>query len=246
LLSSHNHHFFRMKAQSIIITVLLVCGMAQAQDVCHFNKVEIPRNEARLLELARVIEFRCECLLPKLDREHGDFQFIAERYQAGKCVSRQCFSLGKYSSNEIVDGNYQGVISFGWDMNDQKLVGVHDSGYFRYPGFAELPGFHASRPNVWAFFKNSQAEQRTSKSGMKFDLYPVIGIRGEKELMYNGVTISGRTGDIYSYPSKQLTGFFKGNPDAVIVYLCYAAGRPDLDYDKKADTDGVKTVPPVE
>jgi hypothetical protein len=216
-----------MKFHPFILIALLICGRAQAQEICHFTHVDIPRNEVRLLELARVVEFRCECLLPRLD---DNSQFIAERYQNGKCVSRQWFSLGKYGQQS--EGNYKGIISFGWHMDDHKLVGVHDTGYFHQTGFAEMPGFHSSLPNVWSFFKDSRAETRTSNSGLRFDLYPIIGIRGSKEQTINGVTVTGRTGDISSLSQKQLIDLFKNQPDAIIVYLSFGAGLPDLDYDK--------------
>ncbi len=220
-----------MKPQSIIVAILLVCRMTHAQDICHFTKVEIPRAEARLLELARVFEFRSECVLPQVDGSDRECRFIAERYQQGKCISRQSFSLAKYSNQELSEGRYRGFISFGWHMDDQKLVGVHDTGYFHETGFAKLPDFDSDRPRIWAFFKDSRAEPRASNSGRNFDLYPILGIRGPEPLTLNGVT-QGRIGDIYSLPSEQLVRFFKDQLDAVIVYLSFGV-RPDLDYDNK-------------
>jgi hypothetical protein len=229
-----------MKLHSLILIALLINCRAHAQDICHFTKVDIPRNEARLLELARVIEFRCDSILPQVqvDEGSGTSQFIAERYQNGKCVGRQCFSLGVFSKDELLKGSYRGIISFGWHMDDQKLVGVHDTGYFHQTGFANLPGFDANRPNPWVCFKDSQAEPRTSNGGLHFDLYPIIAMRGSKPWTVNGAIISGRLASaFYSLPSDQLTSAFKKYPDAVIVYLSFGAGLPQLDYDKK-EADG--------
>ena len=165
-----------MKDKLILSATFLACGIAHAQDICHFNKVDIPRNESRLLELASVIEFRCEPTIPKalIDEAHGNTQFLAERYQDEKCVSREFFSVGKQSSKE------KSVISFGWNMDKQKLVVVNDTGFFRLSGFVDLPDFHSSGPRLWSFFKNSKPEPREAQDGLKFDLYPIIGIRGSK------------------------------------------------------------------
>jgi hypothetical protein len=221
--------FMKIQSTTILLVWVFISVNARAQDICHFTKVNIPRNEARLLELANVIEFRCECVLPP---PAGDSQFVAERYQEGKCVSRQLFAIGKYGDSS--QGNYKGIISFGWQMNDQKLAGVHDTGFFHLPGFANLPGFDSSRPSVWAFFKDSQAETRTSKGAQRIELYPVIGIRGAKARTFsNGLTDMGqRTVDLSSLPQEKLTDYFKTMPDAVIIYLSFGSGNPDLDYDK--------------
>ena len=237
-----------MKSQSIIIAIILASRMTHAQDFCHFTKVEIPRDEARLLELARVIEFRCDSILPealinKRTLKGAEFmvptKFIAERYQGGKCVSRQCFSLGMYSSDQLSGGSYKGIISFGWNMDDQKLVGVHDTGYAHHTGYANLPEFDTNRPGLWVFFKDSQAERRTSNGGLPFDLYPIIGIRGSKPFIINGDTISVTNGsDFYSLPSDQMSKYFKAVPDGVIVYLYFGGGSPQLDYDNKEAESG--------
>ncbi|MGJ8676734.1 MAG: hypothetical protein ACSHX0_04400 [Akkermansiaceae bacterium] len=216
--------------------------IASAQEICHFTKIEIPRNEARLMELVRVIEFRCDCILPKvlIEKSHKDTQFmnntqfIAERYQDGKCVSRQCFSLGMYSKAQLFEGNYRGIISFGWHMDEQTLVGVNDTGYFHQTGFAQLPSFDSGRPNLWMFFEDSKPESRISKGGLHFDLYPIIAIRGSKPLIINGNIMSARLGSaFFSRPSDDLTNAFKRDPDTIIVYLSFGTGSPPLDYDKK-------------
>jgi hypothetical protein len=199
-----------------------------AQVVCHFNRVDIPRNDARLLELARVVEFRCEYVLPMLE---DDSQFIAERYQNGKCVSRHCFSLGVYSSS--ADGFYKGVISFGWHMDDYKLVGINDTGYFHLSGFAMMAGFVATENGAWSFFKDSLPEARISKSGLHFDLYPVFALRSSKERTFKGVTLAGLTGTAASPPTQEnVVKSYANAPDAIIVYLSFGTGRPDLEYDK--------------
>ena len=181
-----------------------------------------------MLELARIVEFRCECVLPELD---ADSQFVAERYQDGKCVSRRCFSLGKYGRS--ADGVYKGVISFGWQMDDHKLVGVHDTGYFHQSGFAMMPGFVATENGAWSFFKDSFPEARTSKSGLHFDLYPIFGLRGSKPRTINGVELSGQTGTAASPPTQEgAIKSYTNAPDAIIVYLSFGVGNPDLEYDK--------------
>lgn len=220
-----------MKMSLLILAgVIVLSGFssASAQVACHFNRIDIPRNDARMLELVRVVEFRCECVLPELN---SDSQFIAERYQDGKCVSKHCFSLGKYSSS--AEGVYKGVISFGWHMDDYKLVGVHDTGYFRQSGFAMMPGFVATENGAWSFFKDSFPEARTSKSGLPFDLYPIFGLRSSKLRTINGVTVSGKIGTAASPPTQEsVIKSYANAPDAIIVYLSFGAGRPDLEYEK--------------
>lgn len=210
---------FLMKLSSLTLSVLLLTYGAQAEDVCRFTPVEIPRNESRLLELARVVEYRCECVLPRLDE---DSQFIAERYQNGKCVSRQAFSLGKYSNDR--EGDYKGTIAFGWHEDDHILVGVHDTGYFHQTDIAKLANFTPTSSRVWSFFKESRAEQRAGKSGLSVKLFPIIGIRGGSSAQ--------RTRDIPSLPQEEMTRFFQTSSDSIIVYLSFGAGLPDFDYDK--------------
>lgn len=222
-----------MKTRLTTFITLLACNIVFAEDICHFNKVEIPRNESRLLELASVIEFRCEPTIPKalIDEAHGNTQFLAERYQDGKCVSREFFSVGKGSSTE------KHVISFGWNMDNQKLVGVNDTGFFRLPGFANLPNFHSSRPRLWSFFKDSKPVPRESKDGLKFNLYPIIGIRGSKaksSIDANGYPPASTFQPIFrSTPlsSTELINTFRKQPDSIIVYL-YLYGATPGEYAK--------------
>lgn len=215
-----------MKAhQPLILAIHLICGSVYAEDACEFSAVEIPRNERRLMELARVVEFRCEAALPQAlvdDEAHGNCQFIAERYQDGKCVGRQWFSASKHSIGEITEGSYESIISFGWHMDEQKLVGVHDTGYFHRSGVVMLPEFSKGRPHLSQFFRNSEAEPRISESGIRLNLYPIIALRGSKPRALNdGTVIEGRTGT-----AVLSTNSFKSYPDAVIVYLYVGTGQP--------------------
>lgn len=110
----------------------------------------------------------------------------------------------------------------------------NDTGFFRLPGFANLPNFHSSRPRLWLFFKDSKPEPREAQDGLKFDLYPIIGIRGSKYKEHpEGLTLSTfNTGPgISSLPSKELVSFFRKQPDSVIVYL-YLYGATPKDYAK--------------
>jgi len=166
-----------------------------------------------------------------------DTQFLAERYQESKCVSRQFFSLGKYSPKELAEGSYRSLISFGWKMDDQKLVGVNDTGFFRQPGFVDLPDFAASRPAA-SFFKSSKAEPRTCARGTKFNLYPIIGISGDKQKTYDGLTLSSSRIDTSKFTSSELVNYYRGKEDSVIVYLYFGTGTRDLDYDKKKAEQG--------
>ncbi|BDS07730.1 hypothetical protein NT6N_27700 [Oceaniferula spumae] len=225
-----------MKSTLIAIIALLTCTIAFAQNVCHFNKTEIPRHESRLLELARVIEFRCDCVIPKaiIDRVYKgdtfmeDTQFLAERYQDGKCVSRKFFSLGKYSRASLSKGNYRSIITFGWNMDTQRLVGVNDTGFFRFPGFIDLPNFAASRPAA-SFFKNSKTEPRTCARGSKFNLYPIIAINGDKRKTYDGFTLTQPRINISNFTSNKLVNHYKDKSDSVIVYLYFGTGTRSLD-----------------
>ena len=109
--------------------------LLQAEETCRFTRVETPRNEARLLELNRTIDFRCQSKIPAalIEKTYANnsfmqsTQFLVERYKQGKCVSRKFISLGKYSTEALSDGNYESTMSFGWHMDHQYFLRISDT-----------------------------------------------------------------------------------------------------------------------
>ena len=203
------HHKNTMRSIVFFLILLIVSPLVWGQDTSHFRRADIPRSEARLLELAGVREFRCDYDLARFAQ--GTL-LIAEVFRDGKCIDRFRLSRAKYDESKK---GKTGIISFGWERNDHDLVSVHDNGDFYSPWTAtvHLPDF---RPVDAYYFTDSRPEKRKpDKEGVgysDFELYPVIGLCGE------------RTHKI-RYPAIADTQTFlkscelAGATDAVIVYL---------------------------
>jgi hypothetical protein len=196
----------------IYLTAFAVASSAWSQDVSHFRRAEIPRNESRLSELSRVREFRCDYDLAHFIQ--GTL-LIAEVFHDGKCVARYRLSRAKY---DTAKKGKTGIISIGWQRDNHDLVSVHDNGDFYSPWVASihLPDF---TPLDACYFADSAPEKRKpdrdGKGYFDFDLYPVIGFCGPRtrKIRYP------EKGDTQSFLDACRSG---GAQDAVIIYLYFS------------------------
>lgn len=174
----------------------------------HFRPVEIPANEVRLMELARVREFR---VAYELGESSPQTLLVAELYTFGKPtrvfrLSRAIYPPGKQSSS--------GTISFGWNRDARHLVCVHDNGrpelYSPFSAKINLPEFS---PMDAFYFQDSTAEDRGSESGgVKFRLYPVAGWCGERSLQIRSEGVKSVKDYVAACASA-------GAKNAVVVYV---------------------------
>jgi hypothetical protein len=213
-----------MRSLSLFLTLVIHISAAWSQDVSHFRRAEIPRNESRLSELARVREFRCDYDLARFTQ--GTL-LIAEVFRDGKCIDRFRLSRAKYDESEK---NTTGVISIGWQRDTHHLVSVHDNGVFYSPWTASfnLPDFS---PVDAYYFSDSLPERRKpDKEGsgyFDFELYPVIGLCGQ------------RTRKIRYPDNADTQSFLKacniaGAQDAIIIYMYFSPmdEEPALKFNK--------------
>jgi hypothetical protein len=192
----------------VFLILFILSPLAWGQDTSHFRRADIPRSESRLSELAGVREFRCEYDLARFTR--GTL-LIAEVFRDGKCIDRFRLSRAKYDKSRK---SKTGIISIGWQRNAHNLVSVHDNGdlYSPWTASVHLPDFN---PVDAFYFTDSRPEKRKPDkkgSGYDFELYPVIGLCGE------------RTHQIRDPETADAQSFLKscelaGARDAVIVYL---------------------------
>ncbi len=160
----------------LAMLLLLVCHFpAKGEDLSHFRRADIPRNESRLSALAGVREFRCNYDLARFSQ--GTL-LIAEVYKDGKRTHVYRLSRAKYDGS---GKNKEGIISIGWRGDSHTLVSVHDNGdlYSPWTAFVLLPDFV---PFDAFYFADSSPEKRgpERKGGMSFELYPVLGICGQR------------------------------------------------------------------
>jgi hypothetical protein len=164
--------------------MLLGSFAACADDTDHFRKFKVPADEARILALTGVREFRCDYEIDpyKPMNFNGiyqeDFELFAEVYAHEKCVGR--YRLAS-AVNGLADPHapLKGIFSFGWNEEKHQLVSVIDNAQFYSPWSKSMtiPSFSYCD---YFFFENSKPEKRTSgyPSADNFSAYPVAGICG--------------------------------------------------------------------
>ena len=201
-----------MRTLTLLLISLINTALAWSQETSHFRRAEIPSNESRLSELGRVREFRCNYELARFTQ--GTL-LIAEVYRDGKCIDRFRLSRAKYDESKK---EHVGVISIGWQRDAHDLVSVHDNGdsYSPWTASVHLPDFN---PVDAYYFSDSLPEKRKpDKEGsgyFDFELYPVIGLCGQRNLKIRYPEIA----DTQSFlKSCELAGA----KDAVIVYLYFS------------------------
>jgi hypothetical protein len=174
--------------RSIAVAGVIIAGLqaALAGDY-HFRPATIPANEARLMELARVREFRGSY-------ELGEFRqgtlLIAELYVDGQPVKAFRLARAKYGTDRQ---SRTGTLAFGWHRDARQLVSVHDNGELYSPWTAkiDLPDF--SPQDAHWFTDSAPVERKPDRDGsVPFQLYPVMGLCGERSLQvrYSGVKTS--------------------------------------------------------
>jgi len=198
-----------MRSIPTFLISLILSPLAWGQGTSHFRRADIPRNESRLSELAGVREFRCDYDLARFTQ--GTL-LIAEVFRDGKCVDRFHLSRAKYDPSKK---GQTGIIAFGWQRNAHDLVSVHDNGDFYSPWTASIHLPHFS-PVDACYFSDSRPEKRKpDKEGSgysDFELYPVIGLCGERVRQISYSEIANTQSFLKSCE-------LAGARDAVIVYL---------------------------
>jgi len=218
------HNKNTMRSIIAFLISLILSPLAWGQDPSHFRRVDIPRSESRLSELAGVREFRCDYDLARFTQ--GTL-LIAEVFRDGKCIERFRLSRAKYDESKK---GKTGIISFGWQRNSHDLVSVHDNGDFYSPWTASVH-LRDFNPVDAYYFADSLPEKRKpdkKDSGyFYFELYPVIGLCGERSLQI-GYPKNGDTQSFLKACS------LAGAKDAVIVYLYFSPSdeEPALKFTK--------------
>lgn len=177
--------FFRSIA---VAAVMMTAPQAARAGDFHFRPAAIPANEVRLMELARVREFRG-------DYELGEFcqgtLLIAELHVEGQPVKDFRLSRAKY---DTVRKSRTGTLAIGWHRDARQLVSVHDNGdaYSPWTAKIDLPDF---TPQDAHWFEDSAPEERKpAREGLfPFQLYPVMGLCGERthQVDYSGAKTAG-------------------------------------------------------
>jgi len=146
----------------------------------HFRPTPVPAEAARLMELARVREFRGSY-------ELGEFcqgtLLIAELHVAGQPVRSFRLSRAKY---DRAKQTRTGTLSFGWHRDARQLVSVNDNGDLYSPWTAKI-GLPDFSPQDAYWFANSAPEPRKAAQDwhISFELYPVMGLCGERSAQIN-------------------------------------------------------------
>jgi hypothetical protein len=188
---------------------LILTALVGGRDVSHFRRVDVPANESRLSALNGVKEFRCAYELARFTQ--GTL-LIAEVFRDGKCVDRFRLSHAKYHQSTK---STTGIISIGWQADNRKLVSVHDNGhrYSPWTASAHLADFNLMDAH---YFSDSLPEKRKPEgSGFDFELYPVLGLCGERSLQI----AYPENGDAQSFLKACSDA---GAKDAVVVYLYFS------------------------
>ncbi|MEO8205283.1 MAG: hypothetical protein ABI615_03825 [Chthoniobacterales bacterium] len=212
--------FFKFFLLSILWPTGIYC---QSEDVCHFQRVDIPRDESRLSALAGLREWRC-------DYEFSRFSpyalLIAEVYKDGACVGKYRLSYAVYDNTKKTKN---GIISIGWQKNTDTLVSVNDNGEF-YSPWAESIHLFDFQPVDAFFFSNSAPEKRKPEKKnaayRDFELYPVVGICGARNLKI-------AYGDITTAKQFLSACWSAKAKNAVIIYLYMTdGGDPAMNFSK--------------
>jgi hypothetical protein len=163
----------------IFATLLwLVTSFAAAgDDTAHFKRLDIPKNEARLSELAGVREFRCSFELGHFCIET---LLIAEVFHDGKCTKRYRLSRIPYDPDTKI---VTGTISIGWQSIAHRIVSVQDRTGSEWVESASAPAPNFEPwPRDQFYFVDSRGEKRR-EGDRDFELFPVLGFCGPHERM---------------------------------------------------------------
>jgi hypothetical protein len=196
---------------------------ALADDVDHFRKFQVPPDEARILSLTGVHEFRCDYeVMPTatdlpfsqgpLPNYQEDLFLFAEFYdEAGRCVGRYRLAVAVNGFHDLKVPE-KGIFSFGWNQEKHELISVIDNAQTYSPWSASLVLKDFSYFDHF-FFENSTPEKRHGEPGSPDPIiYPVVGVCGDRthKMQESGFT------DVNSYLKACYRAQAKG---AVIIYL---------------------------
>jgi hypothetical protein len=188
-----------MKFQRLLVALAVILlfgarGSVFADDADHFRQFTVPSDEARILALTGVREFRCDYevmpsqsafkLLGAASNYQENHNLFAEFYEGTTCVGRYRLAVSVDPFHDL-KLPLKGVLSFGWNQGKHELVSVIDNAQRYSPWSASLVLKDFSYLDNY-FFENSTPEKRHSDSGTAdFNIYPVVGICGERTFKMN-------------------------------------------------------------
>jgi hypothetical protein len=144
---------------------------ATADDADHFRQFKVPSDEARILALTGVREFRCDyeslpsSLIPR-NKEESEFNYqqdvllFAELYEGTTCVGRYRLAVSVNAFHDL-KLPLKGILSFGWNQEKHELISVIDNEQFYSPWTASVFLKDFSYCDHF-FFENSTPEKRHS------------------------------------------------------------------------------------
>jgi hypothetical protein len=205
-----------------------------AMDPDHFLEVKVPPDEAHALALTGVREFSCsyQVLPPPLLRQNPpgsefnyqqDLQLFAELYEGTSCVGRYRLASSVNAFNGL-NLPLKGALSFGWNSRSHELVSVIDNGQFYSPWSASAI-FKDFSCRDHSFFENSAPEkrQRMTSEGPDFEIYPVVGICGDRRLKMQKTGFANAASFLKACQNA-------GAANAVVIYLYKGGGSVPLKF----------------
>lgn len=214
--------FLRSIAAAALI--LTAPQVAHAGDF-HFRPAPIPANDARLMELARTREFRGSY-------ELGEFcqgtLLIAELHVEGQPTKTYRLARAKCDTARQARA---GTLSFGWHRDARQLVSVHDNGDLYSPWTAkiDLPDF---APQDAHWFTDSTPEERKPgrDGGLSFQLYPVMGLCGERSLQVRYTAVKTSEDFIKACQAA-------GAKSSVVIYLYLSSHdeQPSIKFENESE-----------
>jgi hypothetical protein len=227
-----------MKYRHLLVALILffsASAPAFSDDVDHFRQFKIPPDEARILALTGVREFRCDYeVMPSLSafkllgsesNHQENHDLFAEFYEGTTCVGRYHLAVSVNAFHDL-KLPLKGILSFGWNQKKHELISVIDNEQLYSPWTASLVLKDFSYCDHF-FFENSTPEKRHSDSGTAdFNIYPVVGVCGDRTFKMNE---SGFT-DVASFLKTCEHAHAK---NAVVVYLYKSSmgEEPSLHFD---------------
>jgi hypothetical protein len=219
-----------MKNICLLMLFIALTGAAWAgDDSAHFTKVEVPPAEMRLDNLSRLIEYRCNYEFAAKAR---GALLIAE-YHSGATVTDYLLPLFIFLDPQKGGAKQTGTLSIAWHLDFHNLIlageRMEDSGAIHLPDFNPEGGF---------FFQASSPETRkptgkNAEHGMEFQLYPVMGISGDRQLQLG----FDKSGGVREFLDACERAQAKG---AVVIYLYFSTSdeEPCMDF-KKSPPPGI-------
>ena len=196
--------FLRTIAAAAVIITATATALAGDN---HFRPAAIPANEARLMELARIREFRGSYEIAEFCQ--GTL-LIAELHVEGQPVKAYRLSRAKY---DLSKQTRSGTLAFGWHRDTHQLVSVNDNGDLYSPWSAKIDLSDFSPQDAYWFESSAPEDRKPPQEGqLPFQLYPVMGLCGERSLHVNYSKVK-TAGDFVTATKTA------GAKSAVVIYL---------------------------